>query len=102
MTHYDLILRGGMIYDGSGKPPIRGDVAINADRITAVGDIGTATADREIQLNGLGSRSRIHQHAQLVSRVLSKMGVRKKRNPAGRDLGSHGRRHVDGADEVLP
>ena len=53
MTHYDLILRDGTIYDGSGEPPVRGDVAIKGDRIAAVGDVGNATADREIQLNGL-------------------------------------------------
>ncbi len=53
MTHYDLILRDGLIYDGSGAPPVRGDVAINGDRIAAVGHIGDAKADREVQLNGL-------------------------------------------------
>jgi len=53
VADYDLILRDGTIYDGSGKPPVRGDVAIKGDRIAAVGDVGSATADREIQLNGL-------------------------------------------------
>ena len=53
MTHYDLILRDGLIYDGSGKPPVRGDVAINADRIAVVGGTSEAQADREVQLNGL-------------------------------------------------
>lgn len=53
MADYDLILRDGTIYDGSGKPPVRGDVAIKGDRIAAVDDVGGATADREIQLNGL-------------------------------------------------
>jgi N-acyl-D-amino-acid deacylase len=33
----DLVLRNGTIYDGSGKAPYRGDVAIKADRITYVG-----------------------------------------------------------------
>ncbi len=53
MADYDLILRDGLIYDGSGQPPVRGDVAIHADRIAALGDVGDATANREIQLNGL-------------------------------------------------
>ncbi len=53
MADYDLILRDGTIYDGSGKPPVRGDVAIKGDRIAAVGDVGSSTADHEIQLNGL-------------------------------------------------
>ena len=53
VADYDLILRDGLIYDGSGQPPVRGDVAIKGDKIGAVGDLGTVTADREIQLNGL-------------------------------------------------
>jgi len=34
-TH-DVVIRNGMIYDGSGRPPARGDVVIDADRIAAV------------------------------------------------------------------
>ncbi|WP_397422449.1 amidohydrolase family protein [Phenylobacterium sp.] len=34
---YDLIVRGGAIYDGSGGDPVRGDVAIKGDRIVCVG-----------------------------------------------------------------
>lgn len=34
---YDLILRGGLVADGTGSPPIRGDVAIDRDRIAAIG-----------------------------------------------------------------
>lgn len=33
----DLVIRGGLIYDGSGEKPFRGDVAIAGDRIVAVG-----------------------------------------------------------------
>jgi N-acyl-D-amino-acid deacylase len=40
---YDVIVRGGTIYDGTGSTPYRGDVAINSDRIVAVGKVrGTA------------------------------------------------------------
>ncbi|HUR28980.1 MAG TPA: D-aminoacylase, partial [Planctomycetota bacterium] len=35
---YDVVLRNGVIYDGSGGPPRNGDVAIDGDRIVAVGD----------------------------------------------------------------
>src|SRR5688572_26659223 len=35
----DVVLRGGMIYDGSGSPPIAGDVAISGDSIVAVGTV---------------------------------------------------------------
>lgn len=36
---YDLVIRGGTIYDGSGKAPVKGDVAIKDDRIVAVGKV---------------------------------------------------------------
>jgi len=50
---YDLILRGGTIYDGSGGEPFTGDVAIDGDLIAALGDIGDATAATEINVQGL-------------------------------------------------
>jgi len=50
---YDIILRGGTIYDGSGNPPITGDVGINGDKIAALGDIGDASANLEINVEGL-------------------------------------------------
>lgn len=33
----DVVLRGGLVYDGGGDTPFRGDVAIRGDRIVAVG-----------------------------------------------------------------
>jgi len=50
---YDLILRGGTIYDGSGEEPYVGDVAFNGDEIAALGDLGNATAAAEIDVEGL-------------------------------------------------
>ncbi len=53
---YDLILRGGTIYDGSGGKPVVGDVAIDGDRIvavTAVGSLGTAKGKTEVNAKGL-------------------------------------------------
>lgn len=50
---YDLILRNGTIYDGSGGPPTTGDVAIRGDSIAAVGDLRAATATTELDVSGL-------------------------------------------------
>lgn len=50
---YDLILRGGTLYDGSGEPGYVGDVAITGDRIVAMGTLGDVSADVEIDVQGL-------------------------------------------------
>lgn len=49
---YDLIIRGGTLYDGSGKPPVVGDVAIRDDRIVAVGKLD-GKAKKEIAAKGM-------------------------------------------------
>jgi N-acyl-D-amino-acid deacylase len=36
---FDLVVRGGLIVDGTGAPGVRGDVAVVGDRIVAVGDV---------------------------------------------------------------
>jgi len=52
-THYETIIRNGLIVDGTGSPGYLGDLAINGDTIAAVGDMKNATADREIDASGL-------------------------------------------------
>ncbi|MGH7851795.1 MAG: N-acyl-D-amino-acid deacylase family protein [Candidatus Binatia bacterium] len=49
---YDLILKGGRIYDGSGLPSFIGDVAIRDGRIEEIGRIN-ASADRVLDVGGL-------------------------------------------------
>src|SRR5215212_159367 len=51
-TTYDTVIRNATIYDGSGKPPIHGDVAINGDRINAVGSVRGRGAN-EIDARGM-------------------------------------------------
>jgi N-acyl-D-amino-acid deacylase len=50
---YDVLIRGGTVYDGSGKAPRRADVALKGDRVAAVGDLGDATAKVVIDAKGL-------------------------------------------------
>jgi len=50
---YDLLVRGGMIVDGTGSPWYRGDVAIRGDRIAAVGLLRTAQARDTLDATGL-------------------------------------------------
>lgn len=44
---FDLIIKGGTIYDGGGGAPFVGDVGVAGDRIAAVGDLSKA-ATREV------------------------------------------------------
>lgn len=50
---YDVILRGGMVYDGQGTPPVRADVGIRHDTIAFVGDLSLADAKEIIPVTGL-------------------------------------------------
>jgi N-acyl-D-amino-acid deacylase len=53
MSDVDLVVRGGIVYDGTGRPPDIGDVAIRGDRITTVGDVGRLAAPHVIDADGL-------------------------------------------------
>ncbi|HVN02598.1 MAG TPA: amidohydrolase family protein [Caulobacteraceae bacterium] len=48
---YDLVVRGGTIYDGQGGEAFEGDVAVRDGRIAAVGDVSGAGAE-EIDARG--------------------------------------------------
>ena len=50
---YDVIVRGGTIYDGSGSPGAVADLAIQGDRIAAIGDLSNASAPTVIDAAGL-------------------------------------------------
>ena len=50
---YDVIIRHGTVYDGSGAPPHVADVGIRGDRITAIGPLGGASAIREVDARGM-------------------------------------------------
>jgi N-acyl-D-aspartate/D-glutamate deacylase len=52
MAH-DLIIRGGDVLDGTGAAAVRADVAVDGDRISAVGDLSGETATSEIDATGL-------------------------------------------------
>jgi N-acyl-D-amino-acid deacylase len=49
---FDLLFRKARIVDGTGNPWFWGDVGVEGDRITAVGDLSGASAQRTIDLDG--------------------------------------------------
>jgi N-acyl-D-amino-acid deacylase len=50
---YDVLLRGGTVYDGSGEPGRIADVAIAGDAIVAIGDLSDASAQLDLDVTGL-------------------------------------------------
>ena len=50
---YDVIIRNGVIYNGSGSESYKGDLAINGDTIAAVGSLGDAVGRMKLDVGGL-------------------------------------------------
>ena len=50
---FDVVIRGGLVYDGTGAPARRADVAIRGDRVAGVGDFSGVEATRTIDASGL-------------------------------------------------
>ncbi|MGD8868714.1 MAG: amidohydrolase family protein [Gemmatimonadales bacterium] len=50
---YDLIIRGGRLLDGTGAADRVADLGIRDERISAIGDLGDATARRVIDAEGM-------------------------------------------------
>jgi N-acyl-D-amino-acid deacylase len=50
---FDVIIKGGTVYDGAGGEPRKADVAIRDDRIARVGDLEKARAKTVIDAKGL-------------------------------------------------
>ena len=52
-SSYDLIIRGGAIYNGSGESPITADIVVNGDSIVGIGDYSGANGRTVIDATGL-------------------------------------------------
>jgi N-acyl-D-amino-acid deacylase len=50
---YDLVIANGHIIDGTGSPWYAGDVAINAGRVAAIGNLSHASRKRTIDAHGM-------------------------------------------------
>src|SRR5881398_66475 len=50
---FDIIIKGGTLYDGSGGAPVKADIGIKGDRIAAVGNLSRATAPTIVDAKGL-------------------------------------------------
>jgi N-acyl-D-amino-acid deacylase len=51
--NFDVVIRNGTVYDGTGAEPRQADIAIRGDRIAGVGDFKSAKANTVIDAKGL-------------------------------------------------
>jgi N-acyl-D-aspartate/D-glutamate deacylase len=69
---YDILIKGGRIYDGSGLPSYLGDVAVKDGRIVETGRI-SGSAARVVNADGLAvSPGFIDFHTHLDAQLLSR------------------------------
>ena len=69
MAH-DLVITGGTVVDGTGAPARRADVAVDGDRITAVGEVDAGGAGRVIDAEGrLVTPGFVDLHSHLDAQV---------------------------------
>lgn len=71
-AQYDTIIRNGMVYDGTGAPPFVADIAIDGDRVSAIGNLDQDSADLLIDADGLAVAPGFfnmlsHAHLSLLS-----------------------------------
>ncbi|MFN8239450.1 MAG: amidohydrolase family protein [Bacteroidales bacterium] len=50
---YDIIIKNGNVYDGSGNPSFKADLGIIADTIAIIGDLTKARAEKVVDASGL-------------------------------------------------
>lgn len=50
---FDTIIKGGTVYDGTGRPPVKADIGIKGERIAAIGNLSRATAPSIVDAKGL-------------------------------------------------
>lgn len=50
---YEIIIKGGTIYDGSSSNPFIGDIGIKSGKILTIGDLSDASAEKIINAKGL-------------------------------------------------
>jgi N-acyl-D-amino-acid deacylase len=51
--NFDVIIKGGMVYDGTGRAPVRVDVGIVGDKVAAIGNLKSAQAKTVVDATGL-------------------------------------------------
>lgn len=107
----DLLIRGGRIVDGTGNPSFLGDVAVQGDRIVAMGHLGSLRAKRVVEAAGLTVAPGfidIHNHSDYTliadgnAESMVRQGVTSMILGEGESAGPVGGKQSPSARAVLP
>lgn len=53
MAEFDIVIRGGMVVDGSRRPRFKGDIGVKDGIITAIGQVNPQRAERVLDADGM-------------------------------------------------
>jgi len=77
----DTLIRGALVYDGSGADGVQADVAIDDGRITAIGSMDGARASQSIDADGLAlcpGFIDVHTHDDFAALAHADMGFKSR------------------------
>ena len=94
---YDVVIRGGTIYDGLGDASYAADLAISGDRVAAIGDLSESSAMTEVDAEGLAVAPGFINMLSWANETLIEDGRAMSDVMQGVTLEVNGRRHLHGA-----
>lgn len=79
-ARYDILIKGGVVFDGSDQPPLQADVGIVGDRVAFVGRAGPdAAASTVLEADGLWvTPGFIDPHTHYLGDIASRDPVRRR------------------------
>ena len=78
-TEFDLLIKGGTVYDGAGGEGRAADVTVRGDRITGIGDFHNASAKNVIDARWLAIAPFVLlRYSTVISTIRAKMSGRSR------------------------
>ena len=66
MSHYDIVIKGGTVFDGLQTPRFKADIAIKDGRIAQIGSVDAADASEVVEADGQARRAGVRRPAHAL------------------------------------